>query len=239
MIKLKTDKDIQLIEKAIQIGEDALSLAEEIASIGITTQEIDRQIEKYILKNDAKPSFKGYKNFPSSSCISINEEIVHGIPSKRKIKEGDIIKIDVGINFKDRYSDQAKTYMVGDYSIQKSDNILLVEATKEALFRAKNVAKVGNSLKMIGRAIEETAKEFGVNILKNFCGHGVGFRVHEEPQIFNKSYLNNLIDLKRGMVIAIEPMFTLGDGNYKIHSNGLTVIVNGIGAHFEETVIIK
>ena len=237
MIKLKTDKDIELIEKAIKIGQNTLSYVRKIIFVGMTTKQLDNRIEKFILDNHAKSSFKGYRNFPNSSCISINEEVIHGIPSNRKIKEGDIVKVDVGINFENRYSDQAITILMDNYKDIK--DLKLVYATKLALERAKEVAIVNNTINDISYEIQRTAKKYNLGIVNAYCGHGVGLNVHEEPNIPNIVDKKNNIKFVKGMVIAIEPIFTLGSG--QVQNKGYTVITqdNSIASHFEETIIIK
>lgn len=237
MVRLKTDKDIQIIERAIEIGKSALSVAKQVASVEITTQKIDRQVEAYILKKGAIPSFKGYKGFPTACCISLNDEIVHGHPRDSKIKDGDVVKIDIGICFKNRYSDQAITFIVGEAKSEK--HLDLLYATKLALERAKKVAIPNNTLNQISWEIQRTAQENGLGIVTTYTGHGVGFAVHEEPVIRNIVNPNENVRLVKGMILAIEPMFTLGKGD--VEDKGYAVVTkdNSIGAHFEETLIIK
>jgi len=237
MIRLKTDKDIQLIEKAIEIGKNALSVAKQITVVGITTQEIDRQVEAYILKKGAAPSFKGYKGFPTACCISLNNEIVHGYPRDNKIKSGDIVKIDIGICFKSRYSDQAITFVVGEGKSKK--HLDLVYTTKLALERAKKVAIPNNTLNQISWEIQRTAQENGLGIVTAYTGHGVGFEIHEEPIIRNIVTPNENMRLVKGMVLAIEPMFALGKGD--VEDKGYAVVTkdNSMSSHFEETIIVR
>ena len=234
-MELKNKNDIKQIKKAIQIGVGSLLYIRNFIEENITTKELNDRIENYIKKHDAIPSFKNYRGFPESTCISINEEIIHGIPSKRKLKNGDVVKIDVGVNYNEYYSDQARTYIVR--KAQSRLHKYLIKKTELALSQAIKMAKEGKMLSDISKTIENTANSFGLGILENYSGHGVGFAVHEEPLIPN-IYIKNDIILKKGMVLAIEPMFVLGTGKYKIGKDNWTVIADGIGAHFEETVII-
>lgn len=238
MYKLKTEKDIIQIQKAINIGLVYLYKIKKHVKPGITTLKLNNILEKWLNRPEAEASFKGYNGFPYATCMSVNKDIIHGLPNNKKLEVGDILKIDLGINYKGYYSDQAETIFVGEH-FRNKEEFRLVYATKLALDRAIKVAIVGNSTNTIGTVIEATAKEFGVSILKDWTGHGVGFGVHEEPRIYNNYCLNNLINLKKGMVIAIEPMFVIGQGNYKIKEDGFTVEADGFGAHFERTVIIK
>lgn len=239
MIRLKTDKDIQLIERAIQIGMDALNYGKnEIVKVGITTKEIDEKIEKFIVSKNAIPSFKGYRDFPGACCISINDEIVHGQPrSNKRIKEGDVVKLDIGVCFQKRYSDQAITFIVEKSKTERHLNLLY--ATKLALERAKKMAVAGNKINDISSEIQKTAQEYNLGIITQYNGHGVGFELHEEPSISNVVNLTGDMRLVKGMVLAIEPMLTLGKGNVEDKGYAIVTKDGSIGAHFEETIIIR
>jgi len=239
MIRLKTEHDIKYIKKAIKIGEDILDKLDRCIIPGVTTEGIAKNIGSMIFWRGVKSSFLNYKGFPSVACISVNEDIIHGIPNYRGLKKGDIVKIDLGINYKGYYSDQARTYIVNESPSRDVDAIILKEATSEALFRAIHVAKEGNTIGDISREIENTAKEFKVGILKDYTGHGVGFEVHEEPRVPNRIGADKDVKLVKGMVLALEPMFVFnGKGNYTIAKDGWTVEADGIGSHFEKTIII-
>jgi len=238
MIRLKTDKDISLIEKAIQIGIDTLNYAKnKVVRVGITTKEIDEKIEKFILCKNATPSFKGYRGFCGACCISINNEIVHGEPRNNKIMEGDVVKLDIGICFQNRYSDQAISFIVGKTKSEK--HLALLKTTKLALERAKKVAIIGNKVNDISMEIQKTAYEYNLGVVTQYNVHGVGFQIHEEPSIANIISQKGDIKLVKGMVLAIEPMSTLGKGEVEEKDYAIVTKDNSIGAHFEETIIIK
>lgn len=240
MINFKTQEDINNIKTAIGIGLLALDKIQVYIKPGVTTLYLNTIIEKMITMAGGQPSFKGFENFPFATCMSVNKNIIHGLPNDTQIKKGDIITIDVGVEYNGRYSDQARTYIIGQ---PKSEQIMtLVYATREALDKAIHVAIPGNTTKDISCAIEATAQKYGLGILKNYSGHGVGLAVHEDPQIFNQ-VLNHpkvkYVPLQKGMVIAIEPMFVIGQGNSTKAKDGWTIKADGIGAHFEKTVIIE
>jgi methionyl aminopeptidase len=236
MIRLKNKEDIIQIEEAIRIGESILNEIEQYIAPGINTLTLNNLIEIMIASNKAFPSFKGYKGFPFASCISINEEIIHGLPSERKLEDGDIVKIDIGIKYNNYFSDQAKTYIVG--KVKTSEHQMLVDLCQESLLRASQLSKVGYNLKNISKEIEHYAKSWRLGILQGFGGHGVGFEVHEEPFVPNYAPYND-IELKKGMIICLEPMFVLGMGIAQKSENGWTIITDGISAHEEKTIIIK
>lgn len=235
-IKLKNKHDIKHIKKAIKIGERILDIIPRYIKPGITSKRINKIIEFLIFIYRAKPSFKGYKGFPTASCISVNEDIIHGVPNGIPLKDGDIVKIDIGIKYKGYYSDQARTYFVGDNPSE--DDFRLVKATQLALDRAIDVAVKGNYIGDISHVIEQTAEDFKLGILKDYAGHGVGFDVHEEPKVPNVIGLDEDVKLVKGMVLAIEPMFVMGKGNY-IKRGDWNIEADGRGAHFERTVIIQ
>jgi len=236
MIRLKNERDIIEIKRTIKIGE---SILDEIASYlepGIKTIIINNLIEIMIAKERAFPSFKGYKGFPFASCISINEEIIHGLPSERRLQNGDIVKIDIGIKRGEFYSDQARSYLIGEPKDYR--HYELINTCKEALTIASWACKSGNNLMDVSKIIYEIAKRDNFGILQGFGGHGVGFEVHEEPFVPNYAPYND-IELKKGMVICLEPMFVLGKGIAQKSENGWTIITDGISAHEEKTTIIE
>lgn len=236
MIRLKNKKDIIQIKEACRIGRFVLKEIEQYIKPEISTLTLNNLIEIMIAKEKAFPSFKGYREFPFASCISINEEIIHGFPSDKKLENGDILKIDVGINYNGYFSDQARTYIIGE--IKDYRHYELVETCKEALYIAYNLVREKYNLEEVSRSIEEIAKEHDFGILQNFGGHGLGFEQQEEPFIPNYApYID--LELKSGMILAIEPMFVLGKGTYKISENGWAIITDGISAHEECTVIIE
>jgi methionyl aminopeptidase len=238
MIRLKSTQDLIYIKEAIKIGESILDKAENLIFPGRNTLDLDCLLTWEIEKGGAKSSFYNYNGFPGHVCISINEEIIHGIGViDRTLEDGDIVKIDIGINYKGYFSDQARTYIVGE--IKNPEHYKLISACKKALEMAVEVAKEGNNLEHIAEKIENTALKYNLGILKGFGGHGIGFDVHEEPYVSNQLFDSGDVILSKGMVIAIEPMFILGDGTYTKSNNGWTIIADGIGSHFEKTIIIE
>ncbi len=238
MIRLKSQKDIYYIKKAIQIGENILDRVAKCLVSGMSSNNLNTMIEDWISAHKAIPSFKGFNGFPTASCISVNNGIIHGIPNNIPLKNGDLIKIDIGINYKNYFSDQARTYFVG--KIHFLDDFKLIKGTQLALKRAISVAKEGNYIGDISAEIEQTAKEFGLAILTDFGGHGVGFDVHEAPHVPNIVGVDKDIKLVKGLVLAIEPMLISGDsGEYTIAKNGFDIIASGRSAHFESTIIIE
>lgn len=235
IIRLKSESDLIYIKKAIEIGELILTKAEKLIVPNRNLLDLEFLLTSLIFENDATPAFYQYKGFPKNICLSVNEEIIHGIPYDRFLKDGDILKVDIGINYNGYFSDQAKTYVVG--KVKNSEHYKLIYACQKALEIATILAKQKHNLKIISKNIEQIAKTYNLGILKNYCGHGTGFELQEEPKIPNYAPYVDL-ELKKGMVIAIEPMFVLGSGNYKLANNNWTVIADGIGAHEEKTIII-
>jgi methionyl aminopeptidase len=234
MIRLKSVQDLIYIKKAIKIGESILDEIEQFIYPERNLIDLNALIGGLIKDKGGIPSFFNYNGFIGNACLSINEEIIHGLPSNRKLQNGDVVKIDIGINYNGYFSDQARTYIVG--KAKNSEHQILVDICKESLERASALAKVGNNLINISEEIEHYAKSWRIGILQGFGGHGVGFEVHEEPFVPNYAPYND-VELKMGMVICIEPMFVLGKGTYKVAENGWTIITDGIGAHEEKTVI--
>ncbi len=241
---VKSTVEIEYLRKANRIIAELFENLKKYVVAGVSTKEIDNIIEDFILTRGGIPSFKGYspsKNFkpyPAASCISINEEVIHGIPGERRLKDGDIVSIDVGTNFSGYFGDAAYTYMVGNVSEEKRQ---LVENTYISLFKAIEVAKEGNYLNEIGKAITFYLAPKGYGIVRDYCGHGVGRALHEEPPVLN--YYDPKKKgprLRKGMVLAIEPMITLGSHMVKTLSDGWTVVtVDGKpAAHWEHSIVI-
>lgn len=238
MINRKSRYEISLMKKAGGIVYTVLQELKHTVKEGMTTADLDAIAENIIVKSNAVPTFKGYNGFPAAICASVNEQVVHGIPSKDIIlKEGDIISVDVGATYKGLVGDSAITIGVGNVSQEVTK---LMEETKNALMDAIQKAIVGNSLTEVSGAIEDRANLSGYGLVKQYGGHGVGRNMHEEPFIFN--YRTNTQEpiLKAGMVIAIEPMFNLGTGEVSTLSDQWTVVTNDRqpSAHFEHTVAI-
>ncbi len=208
-----------------------------MAEEGVSTEEIDGAIEELILSRGGYPSFKGLRGFPAASCISVNEEVVHGIPGPTILREGDIVGIDVGVRYKGLYSDAAKTFAVGVISHEAQQ---LMSVTREALHRGIGQAKVGSRISDLSRAIQRTVEAVGFHIVRELVGHGVGHHPHEAPQIPN--YVSHLRGrkLREGMVLAIEPMVNAGTTRVKTLNDGWTVVTadGSLSAHFEQTVAV-
>ncbi|MCL4321543.1 MAG: type I methionyl aminopeptidase [Deltaproteobacteria bacterium] len=237
MINLKSEVDIEGIRSAGAIVRKVLDELSSITKPGITTIEYNSICEEITFSMNAVPAFKGYNGFPYSVCVSVNEEVVHGFPSKRKLREGDIVSIDFGAYYKDYYADAAVTVAVGDIS---SKALKLIEVTKEALNLGISKAVSGNKLNDISRTIEEYVVKNNFAVVRDFVGHGVGFKLHEDPQVPNYYIKDNDILLEEGLVIAIEPMINEFGYKVKVKKNGWTVVTRdkGLSAHFEHTVAI-
>ncbi len=204
---------------------------------GITTEELDRLAEEYIKRHGGIPAFKGYRGYPRSLCVSVNEEVVHGIPGKRRLKEGDIVSLDLGVLMDGYYGDAAITVPVGKVSELARK---LIKVTEEALYRGIEMARPGNRLSDISHAIQTHVEKAGFSVVREFVGHGIGKQLHEEPQVPNFGPPNRGPRLEPGMVLAIEPMVNTGTWEVRILPNGWTVVTadGGLSAHFEHTVAI-
>ena len=238
MIVLKTAREIAIISEACRISAGALKLAGEAVEPGVTTEEIDRIAEKYIRSRGAVPNFKGYNGFPSTACISINNEVIHGIPSKnRVIKEGDIVSIDLGACFEGYHGDNAATFAAGDVSEQAKQ---LMAVTKESLYKGISKALAGNRIGDIASAVQQHVESNGFSVVREYVGHGVGTKLHEAPEVPNFGKPGRGVRLMPGMTIAIEPMVNAGDYDVKVMPDGWTVLTRdgSLSAHFEHTVAI-
>ena len=237
MISYKSKREIELLKQAGHIVYLTHQFLAPYIKPGIKTMDLEVKAEKFIRDHDATPSFKGYDGFPYTLCISINDEIVHGFPSDRILEEGDIISIDIGACYKGYHGDSAWTYPVG--KISKEDEYLL-EHTKKALYEGIKEAKVGARIGDISYAIEQYATKHNLGVVKELVGHGVGTSVHEDPNVPNYGKKGTGPKIKDGMVIAIEPMLTLGSPEIYILDNDWTVVTDdgSNSAHFEHTIAI-
>lgn len=237
MITIKSKREIELLEKAGHIVYLTHKYLEPLVKPGISTEELNRLGEEFIISQGATPSFKGYEGFPYALCISVNDEVVHGFPSKRKLKDGDIVSIDIGACYKGYHGDSAWSYKVG--SITDEDKYLL-EHTEKALYEGIKQVKPGNHIGDISNAIEVYATAHNLGIVKELVGHGVGTTVHEDPEVPNYGMAGKGPRLREGMVIAIEPMLTLGSPDIYVDSNDWTVITDdeSRSAHYEHTVAV-
>ena len=237
MIKIKSSLEIKLMEKAGKIVGETHKYLKEYLKPGITTKELDSLAYDFIIKKGATPSFKDYEGFPASICTSINEEVVHGIPSNRKLKNGDIISIDIGACYKGYHGDSAWTYPVGEISLE---NKALLKHTEQSLYEGLKVIKDGAYVGDIGNAISKYIKKYKYGVVKELVGHGVGTEIHEEPDVPNYGKPKTGPLLKEGMVIAVEPMINLGTSKIYIKEDGWTIVTadNLPSAHFEHTVLV-
>ena len=237
MISIKSDREIELLRIAGNIVHETREYLIPFIKEGITTKELDTLAEEFIRSKGATPSFKGLNDFPASICTSINQEVVHGIPSKRKLRNGDIISIDIGACYKGYHGDSAWTFAVGEISPKKE---ALMEHTKESLFKGLEQIKPGNRIGDISHAIEIHAKKYNLGVVRELVGHGVGTSVHEEPDVPNYGEAGRGPVLKKGMVLAIEPMLTLGRRDICILDDEWTIetIDNSPAAHYEHTVVV-
>jgi len=237
MIPIKSEEDLKMLKKSGEILSKIMRRLQKLIRPGVSTIEIDRLAEKLIQGEHVISAFKGYNGFPANICTSVNEEVVHGIPDKRTLKEGDIISLDVGINYKGYLSDAAVTIPVGrtDPKLQK-----LIEVTRNALSEGIKQARINNHLSDISYAIQSYVEKQRFSVVRQFVGHGIGHSLHEEPQIPNFGLPHQGEALKKGMVLAIEPMVNMGAWECEILDNGWTAVTkDGLpSAHFEHTVAI-
>jgi len=237
MITIKTDDEIKIMREAGKILANVLKEIEKQIKPGVTTLELDRAAEALILSYGAKPSFKGYEGFPYSLCASVNENIVHGYPSKYVLKDGDIIGLDLGVLYKGYNSDMAITVPVGKVSFEAKR---LINTTKKALRLGIKKAKVGNTVGDIGNTVQRFVEGQGYGIVRDLCGHGIGKNLHEDPKIPNFGKRGGGEKIVEGMVICIEPMVTMGDWRLKKADDGYGYSTkdNSLTAHFEHTIAV-
>ena len=238
MIIIKNSEQLALMKKAGQITAEALLVAREAIRPGISTKEIDKKIHDFIVKSGAVPSFLGYGGFPGSACISIGDEVIHGIPSEKKIlKEGDIVKIDVGARYRGYNGDSARTYPVGKVS---EEALRLISVTERSFWEAMKAAKVGNRIGDIGFAVENFVISNGFSVVRDYVGHGLGKDLHEEPEVPNFGRAGRGARLYSGMTLAIEPMVNVGGYGVKVMGDGWTVktLDGSLSAHYENSIAI-
>ncbi len=238
MIVLKSSREIELMRHAGQIAGEALALGGELVKPGVTTKHINDMMERYIRSKGGKPSFKGYGGFPAAACISINEQVIHGIPSNHTvIQDGDIVSIDVGVLLNGYHGDTAATFGAGKISDQAQK---LIDVTKQSFFEGIKYAVDGNRLGDVGHAVCEYAMRNGFSVVKEYVGHGVGTQLHEEPNVPNYGVKGKGKRLQSGMTIAVEPMINEGTESVKTLRDGWTVVtIDGkLSAHYEHTIAI-
>ncbi|MCI0615118.1 type I methionyl aminopeptidase [bacterium] len=237
MVIFKSQNEIDRIRKASQIVARTLKFLESHVQPGITTRELDQLAESEIRKAGAIPAFKGYRGFPATLCVSINEEVVHGIPSDRKLKEGDIVGLDLGCIWDGFYGDAAKTYPVGEISEEAKR---LLETTENSLMIGIDQARVGNRIGDIGYAVQTLAESKGYSVVRDFVGHGIGRSLHEDPQVPNYGSRGQGPRIKAGMVLAIEPMVCQGRADVEVLADNWTAVTRdgSLAAHFEHSIAI-
>jgi len=235
MIIYKNHKEIEMMRKSNQIVAQILSELRERVKPGVKTIELDEYAEKRTMELGAKPAFKGYRGYPASLCTSVNEEIVHGIPSSRTLKEGDIIGMDFGVVYNGLYGDAAITVAVGEIS---SEAEMLIETVKVSLKKAIEQVRMGNRISDISSAVQKHVESKGFSVIRSFVGHGIGFSLHEEPQVPNFGSPGHGPRIKPGMVLAIEPMISAGDWDVEILEDNWTAVTKdrSLSAHYESTV---
>ncbi|HPK04418.1 MAG TPA: type I methionyl aminopeptidase [Bacteroidales bacterium] len=238
MIYLKTEEEIQLIQhSSLLVGKTIAEVARHIKP-GITTMELDQIAEEFIRDHGAKPGFKGYRGFPATLCVSVNENVVHGIPDKYELREGDIVSIDCGVLKNGYYGDSAYTFAVGNV---KPEVLALMKATKEALYKGIEQAVAGKRIGDIGNAIQQHVNPMGYGIVRELIGHGVGKHLHESPDVPNYGKKGHGVLLSEGMVIAIEPMINLGKRHIVQEDDGWTIrtLDRKPSAHYEHTIAVR
>lgn len=236
MVSLKTSKELSDMKLACQISAQALKLAGELIRPGVSTAHVNKLVHEFIVSQGARPNFLHLYGFPAACCISVNDELIHGIPSGRIIKEGDIVSVDVGAEINGFNGDNAATFAAGQVSEEAQK---LMDVTKECLVRAIEVAQPGNRLGDIGYAVQSYAESFGFAVVRDYVGHGVGRELHESPEVPNYGKPGRGLRLLPGMTLAIEPMINIKGEAVKTTKNGTVLTASGsLCAHFEHTIAI-
>ena len=238
MVYSRSNREIDLISKSCQIVADTMEMLKDHVRPGTMLTDLDKMAEEYIVSCGARPAFKGYMGFPSTLCISIDDAVVHGIPSNGYLEEGQIVGIDCGAELDGYYGDHAKTFAVGEISEEKSK---LMKVTQESLYKGIEQAKPGNFIGDIGHAVQTHAESNGYSVVRELVGHGIGEKLHEEPQVPNYGNPHQGYKLHAGMCIAIEPMINLGSKEIYTAEDGWTILTTdgNVSAHFEHTIAIK
>ncbi len=237
MITIKTDQEIAIMKIAGNLVYKTHQYLKSFIKVGVTTKELDKLAYDFIIENGGTPSFKGYSGFPASICTSINDQVVHGIPNDYKLQSGDLVSIDIGACYKGYHGDSAWSYLVGKAS---DDKKYLLMHTENALYEGLKAVKAGNKIGDIGYAIEQYANKYQLGVVKELVGHGIGKKLHEDPDVPNYGKKGTGITLKEGMVIAIEPMINLGSPEICINEDGWTIETfdGNPSAHFEHTIAV-
>ena len=236
MVSLKTSKELLDMKLSCQISAQALKLAGELIRPGVSTAHVNKMVHEFIVSQGAKPTFLGYGGFPAACCISVNDEVIHGIPSDRIIRDGDIVSVDVGAAINGYTGDNAATFAAGTVSEEAKK---LMEVTEQCLYKAIEAAQPGNRLGDVGYAVQAYAESFGFAVVRDFVGHGVGKKLHEEPEVPNYGTPGRGIRLMPGMTLAIEPMINAKGAAVKVLKDGTVLTASGsLSAHFEHTIAI-
>lgn len=238
MIVLKTSRELAIMKEACIISAGALQTVAKAVEPGVSTAELDRLAEEYIRSKGAVPNFKNYQGYPATACISINNEVIHGIPSKQRIlKEGDIVSVDLGAMYEGYHGDNAATFAVGDVSPEAKR---LMDVTRESLYEGINAARPGGRIGDISHAVQSYVEANGFSVVRQFVGHGVGTKLHEDPEVPNFGKAGHGFRLMPGMTLAIEPMVNAGDYQVRVLKDGWTTVTSdcSLSAHFEHTVVI-
>ena len=237
LISIKSPREIEAMRKAGRITAQARALAASMIQPGVTTLEIDKAVRRFIESQGAKPSFLGYGGFPGSACISVNEELIHGIPGKRIVRNGDIVSVDVGAKIHGFHGDCAGTYPCGEVS---EETKRLIEVTRQSFFEGIKYAMEGYRIGDIGHAIQKYAESFGMGVIRDYTGHGTGTKLHEDPYIPNYGKPGKGARIERNMTLAIEPMICEGDWEVDVLLDDWTAVTvdGGLSAHYENTVVI-
>lgn len=239
MITIKTKSEIAQMQKACTIVERTLLLLRDMVEVGVTTEQMDKEAKKFIESFGATPSFLYYNGYPKSVCISVNDQVVHGIPDGYKLRRGDIVSCDVGAYFEGYHGDAARTYIVGDTSEEAKQ---LIKVTRESFFKGIEYARAGNRISDISKAIQAHAESYGYGVVRELIGHGIGTKLHEKPDIpnFYDPRMGLGAKLLEGMTLAVEPMINMGSEKVYVLENGWTVLTydGSLSAHYENTIAI-
>ena len=237
MIALRSPREIELMRRAGRITAQARKLAGEMVRPGVTTKEIDKAVEKFIRSQGAVPSFLNYQGYPASVCISVNDEVIHGIPGKRKLEEGDIVSVDVGAYIGGFHGDCAATFPCGKVSDEAAK---LIEVTRQSFFEGIQFARPGHRVSDISHGVQSYVEKFGFSVVRDYVGHGVGAQMHEEPEVPNYGQPGHGPRLIAGMTIAVEPMVCVGDWQVKVLPDRWTVKTRdgSLAAHYENSILI-
>ena len=238
MIVIKSKREIDLMREPCKVTAEILRDLETYIKPGMTTQDINNYVENRIAHYKMKPTFKGYGGFPAGACVSVNEEVIHGIPSsKRVLKEGDLVGVDTGATYRGYNSDAARTYAVGEISNEAQK---LIDVTRDSFFEGIKYAMEGYRIHDIGHAVQAYAEKNGMGVIRDYTGHGTGSKLHEDPQIPNYGNAGTGARIKEGMTLAVEPMLSLGTYDVRVLSNDWTVVTldGKLSAHYENTILV-